>query len=607
MHPQNGPRLPPVENRMTPYSLDFESTWEAGRDINSLGVFGYLQHPQTEIYLVSMYGEGVEYCGPLEQAPWDKISGKHWLSHNRSFDKAVHKVAISRGQIPEWCQPEGWDCTADLCAYIQAPRALGKAMTALCGVTLDKAIRDRTKGLRWADMTPEFQQEVVDYGLDDSKSCWLLWEQYGHLWPEWERNLSKHTTEMCHRGIGLDMEKVEEGIEVLRQAMFKAEAEIPWIDDETGPAARKALAEACRAVGVPPPASTAKTSPVFDAWVAEYGEKVPFVAALQDWRQTKRLYDVFHAFKVRSIGSVLPFGLKYGAAHTLRWGGDTGLNLQNLARDPFKSKYAEKAVYSRECLTAPPGYVFVGADSAQIEARVVLWLAGDVASLDLIQDGMCVYEVHARRFKGYADPRPLKDAAATDPALKKLRQLCKAERLGLGYGMGHARFMSAAKALAGVDVSESEAKSIVQSFRKSNKGIVDLWSVLDNAVCRPGQNDVELPSGRRLVYRDTYNDGENWRARVERGGSAVKIYGAIGVENLTQGVARDCLGHWILETERAGLPVVLHVHDEIVTCVPEADAEDAKRTLVGIMSKAPEWADGLPVAAEATISKRYWK
>ncbi len=361
-------------------------------------------------------------------------------------------------------------------------------------------------------------------------------------------------------------------------------------------------------MGVPPPASTAKTSPIFDAWVAEYGPKVPFVAALQDWRQTKRLYDVFHAFKTRANNGNLRYSLRYaGACHTMRWSGDTGLNLQNLARDPFKSKYAEKAVYSRECLTAPTGYVFVGADSAQIEARVVLWLAGDVASLNLIRDGMCVYEVHARRFKGYADPRPLKDAAATDPALKKLRQLCKAERLGLGYGMGHARFVSAAKALAGVDVNESEAKAIVQAFRKSNKGIVDLWGNIESAICKPGRNEIELPSGRRLRFFDCYNDGENWRARVERGGPAYKIYGAIGVENLTQGVARDCLGHWILETERAGLPVVLHVHDEIVTCVPEADAEDAKRTLVSIMSKAPEWADGLPVAAEATISKRYWK
>jgi DNA polymerase I-like protein with 3'-5' exonuclease and polymerase domains len=608
MHPEDGwGALSSLEDNMS-LALDFESTWEAGRDINSLGVFGYLKHPKTEIYLVSMYGEGVEYCGPLEQAPWDRISGKHWISHNRSFDKAVHTVAIKRGQIPEWCQPSDWDCTADLCAYVQAPRALGKAMPVLCGVTLDKAVRDKTRGLRWADMTPEFRQEVVEYGLDDSRACWLLWDQYNHLWPDWERDLSKHTTLMTSRGIGIDADKVEHGVEVLKQAMHAAELEIPWIDEDTGPAARKALAEACRAAGVPPPRSTAKTSPEFDAWLEEYGERVPFVAALQDWRQTKRLLDVFTAFRDRSIDGVLPYSLKYGgASHTMRWSGDSGLNLQNLARSPLKSRYAKEAVYSRECLMAPPGFVFVGADLAQIEPRVVMWLSGDEAAMDMVRGGMCVYEAHARQYEGYTDPRPLKVVAETDPKAKALRQFCKAVHLGLGYGMGAGRFMDTAKAQAGVELGAVEAERVVKAFRDGHPGITALWRKVGYAVCRSGKSEIELPSGRRIRYFDTYNDGTDWRTRVERGGPAYKIHGPKVTENLTQAMARDVLALNILQAERAGLPVVLHVHDEIVTCVPEGDAEEAKRELVRIMSTPPEWAPDLPVGVEATISRRYWK
>ncbi len=590
-------------------AIDFESTYANGRDIGSLGVYGYLEHPKTDIYLVSMFGEGIEYAGPLEGAPWDKMAGKNWLAHNRSFDKAVHEVATRKGQIPEWCKPKDWECTADLCAYVQAPRALGKAMPVLLGIEPDKSTRDKAKGKNWADMTPEFKQESIDYALDDSKGCWLLWEQYGHLWPQWERDLSKHTTLMTSRGIGLDMEKVEDGIETLKQAMFAAESEIPWVDEDNGPAARKALAEHCRKVGVPPPASTAKNSPEFEAWVEQYGDQAPFISALRDWRQTKRLLDVFQAFKTRSSNGVLPYSLKYGGAcHTMRWSGDSGLNLQNLARDPLVSKYANgKAVYSRECLMAPEGYTFVGADLAQIEARVILWLAGDMESLKLIADGMCVYEVHARRFKGYNDPRPLKEVAETDKAMKNLRQLCKAERLGLGYGMGPGRFVDAAKTLAGVDVTAAQAERIVKEFRKSNSAITHLWRRLDHAVCQTGRQELELPSGRRIRYFECYNDGADWRARVERGGPAVKIYGGLLTENITQATARDILALNILAAERAGLPVVLHVHDEIVTCVPEKDAEDAKRELTRIMSTSPEWAPDLPVGVEAKISKRYWK
>lgn len=589
-------------------AIDWETCYNNGRDINTLGVYGYLEHPETEIYLVGVYGEGIEYSGPPEGAPWDKIVGKEWVSHNRSFDAAVHKTAIAKGQIPAWAQPKDWQCSADLCAYIQSPRALAKAMKALCGIEISKGVRDRMKGQKWATMTPEFKQEAIDYTLDDSKACYMLWEQYNHLWPEWERDLSKHTTMMTARGIGLDMAKVEEGLEELKQAMFKAEKDIPWVSDDVGPAGRKALAEECRKVGVPPPASTAQNSPEFEDWVDAYGDKAPFIAALRDWRKTKRLHDVFQAFKTRSKAGTLRFSLRYaGACHTGRWSGDAGLNLQNLARDPFKSRYSDRAFYSRECLMAPEGYTFVGADLAQIEARVILWLAGDTAALEPIRRGQCIYEVHGRRFKGYTDPRPLKELAETDKAMKKLRQLCKAEYLGLGYGMGAPRFMATAKAQLGMDIGAAEAEAIVKGFRKANKGITKLWETLETAICRPGRQSMELPSGRIIRYFDVYNDSSSWRGRVERGGPAVKLYGGHLTENLTQATARDVIADSILKVERAGMPVVLHVHDEIVTCVREEDAEDALRELTRIMSTPPEWAPDLPVGVDARISKRYWK
>jgi len=51
--------------------------------------------------------------------------------------------------------------------------------------------------------------------------------------------------------------------------------------------------------------------------------------------------------------------------------------------------------------------------------------------------------------------------------------------------------------------------------------------------------------------------------------------------------------------------VVLTVHDSIVCCVPDADAEKAKAYVESCMREVPDWAYGLPVDCEAGIGKSY--
>lgn len=135
---------------------------------------------------------------------------------------------------------------------------------------------------------------------------------------------------------------------------------------------------------------------------------------------------------------------------------------------------------------------------------------------------------------------------------------------------------------------------------------------------------VELPSGRVLSYPgigisvekqiDEDDDRTEYRERIRYMGENQTTrqwgkqytYGGKLAENITQALCRDLLAVALVRVDAEGWPIILHVHDEIVTEVPN-EPEYSVSKLEEMMCTLPSWAAGFPLAAEGAELMRYAK
>lgn len=346
----------------------------------------------------------------------------------------------------------------------------------------------------------------------------------------------------------------------------------------------------------------------------------------------------------------------YGANRTGRWAGRL-VQVQNLprtyteplefARELVKGRKLDalRTVYGspndtlsqliRTAFVAAPGNVLIDADFSAIEARVISWLADEEWRLEVFRTHGKIYEASASQMFGV----PLERIKKGNPEYS-LRQRGKVAELALGYqgGVPAMRQMDTGKLLA--DLPDEEIKDIVDKWRNTNPKIRNLWYSFNDAAIRVIQNGgslrvrcctfarecdcirgttcmtVSLPSGRKLYYVEpsvgenrwggpsiTYmgvNDKNKW-GRIE-------TYGGKLVENVVQAIARDCLAQAIEHLEAAGLPVVFHIHDEVVIDTAAFDTNDAMLDkVVKIMSTPIPWAEGLPLGADGWVGAFFKK
>ena len=128
---------------------------------------------------------------------------------------------------------------------------------------------------------------------------------------------------------------------------------------------------------------------------------------------------------------------------------------------------------------------------------------------------------------------------------------------------------------------------------------------------------VTLPSGRKLFYLEPDFTENRWGEpslsyigvnQDTRRWERIETYGGKLVENITQAIARDCLAEAIENVERAGLPVIFHIHDEIVIeTLPFGTDEKMLQTVADLMTRPLKWAPGLPLRADGWVGQYFKK
>jgi DNA polymerase len=317
----------------------------------------------------------------------------------------------------------------------------------------------------------------------------------------------------------------------------------------------------------------------------------------------------------------------------------------NRKYDPHATPDDILSTLIRPTLRATPGMVLLIMDYGAVECRGTGWVAGEQRLLVVFWKGGDVYIDMATMIFG-------KPVTKED---KLERNVGKVTVLGAGYGLSAAKF-GMYTANQGIDLAAAGVtpEQCIEKFRDAYPCIAGfpavaidgkvlrrngLWhhlndaaleaildrKVIDSHHCRFGYDGgclvIQLPSGRELVYRQARVEdrvpaycallglpGKLKPTVVYHGprGEAM-LYGGKITENVVQAICRDLLADALIRLEAAGLPVLLHVHDEVVCEVPADRAEEALHRMAAIMSTPPAWAEGFPVKVEGFASERYFK
>jgi len=601
-------------------TLDFETYYSKEYSLGKLTTEEYIRDPRFEVIGVGvkLNNQDTEWASGTREELTTYLKTFSWdsslvIAHNTMFD----------GAILSWIfdiHPKIYGDTLCMARAYHGVESSGSL----------KALAERHKigekgteviealGKKREDFTAEELERYGDYCINDVDLTFKLFKIMGREFPKKEFRLIDATLRMFVEPIlGLDRGMLEQHITETRCGKDELLTASGVSKEEL--MSNPKFAEVLKSLGVEPPMKIslttgkeafafAKSDEGFKALESHPDEKVQALvmarlgtkSTLEETR-TQRFIDI-------SKRGLLPVPVKYYAAHTGRWGGDDKINLQNLPSRGVNGKKLKRSII------APEGYTLIDADSAQIEARVLAWLATQDDLTKAFTDGEDVYVKMASRIYDKAE----------ESVTKEERFVGKTTILGAGYGMGALKFQSQLQTF-GFDMKIEEARRVIKIYRETNWKIDKLWRDAQQILVSlnnkdlpkrlgrgkvlltvPKENAIRLPSGLLMRYEDLdFEQGEKgieFSYQTRRG--RTRIYGGKVVENVCQAIARCIIGEQMLEINKKHR-AVLTVHDSIVCCVKDEEVTDAQKYIEECMRWTPEWADGLPINCESGTGKTY--
>lgn len=632
-------------------------------DLKTCGVYRYVEAPDWAILLFAYAVDG----GPVqcvdlasgESLPEDVLAALT----DPAVVKTAYNAAFERVNLGKYLgrrlDPAQWRCTMVRAARLGLPLPLGQ-----CGEVLhleNGKMKEGAALIRYFSLpgkngrhfpadAPERWATFKAYNIRDVEVEQAVLAKVRRLEvPDFDERLYVADQEINDRGVLIDQQLVANAdrfdTEYKAQLAHQAKT-LTGLDNPNSPAQLKRYLQTV--TGSEVETLNKKVLADLKDKLAEYPDAQELIELRQDMAKTSSKKYAAMLKCVCDDGRIHGLLQFYGASRTGRWAGRL-VQVQNLPQNHLASlDYARSLVkrgdleeftdnYSnpthvlseliRTAFVAAPGHVFHVCDFSAIEARVIAWLAGENWVLDVFKEGGDIYCQTASRMFGV----PVEKHGQNS----ELRQKGKIAVLALGYSGG----VSALEAMGGarLGLTEDEEKEIVQLWRKSNQNITQLWATLEAAAVKAIQTGesvrvnrgivvgrqwgiltITLPSGRTLCYPRVSigierNDG--WRGDheiIEYEGTnqttkkwgKIRTYGGKLTENVVQAIARDILGVVILRAREAGLPVVFHIHDEIVV---EATPDQTLEQVEALFSKPIDWCRDLPLKGAGYTTPYYLK
>lgn len=647
---------------MKELGIDIETY--SSNDLPSCGVYRYVEAPDFTILLFAYsidnapavccdFAMGEELPAEIIDALRDPAVVK------TAFNAAFERICISHYFGWPLMEPAQWKCTMVRAARMGLPLSLGQCGEVLRltegkmkeGAALIRYFSVPNRGKRHLPADAPDKWEVFkQYCIRDVDTEQQILKKVRRLEPaEFDELLYNYDQRINDRGVLLDRQLAENAArfdDEYKAHLFAEAQQLTGMENPNSPAQIKEYI--AKATGQTIGSLNKKDLGDLEASL-KYWPKAQRVLAIRKemGKTSNKKYSAMLKCVCNDgrIHGLLQF---CGANRTGRWAGRL-VQVQNLPQNHLADlDYARQLVKAgdledfelnyenpthvlseliRTAFIAKPGHTFHVCDFSAIEARVIAWLAGENWVLDVFRAGGDIYCSTAGKMFHCTVEKHGENS--------ELRPKGKIAVLALGYGGG----INALENMGGsrMGLSESEEKEIVKKWRDANPHIVKFWSTIETAAVKAiktgdsitihrgivvsykwGMLLITLPSGRTICYpRATIGieTGDGWRGDHEiieyeglnqttKKWEKVRTYGGKLTENVVQATARDILGMVIIRAEQSELPIVFHVHDEIIV---EANETQTLNDVEAIFSQPISWCRDLPLKGAGYTTPYYIK